>query len=229
MKILSIHVDESGDFGEYNTKFAPEYVFTLVFHEQENDLTEHIKILDREMANLGYFNHVVHCGPLIRKEEVYCNLLPNERRSIFTKMFYFAKKAPISYKTFVIDRKECRDEKSLEDRIKVVLGRFLDDNIEYFLTFEKVILYYDNGQTQLGKCLRGVMQSKIDTFERKMDVKPYKYKLLQVADMLCTLKLLEIKMEGNRLTKSELAVFHSGRDLKKEFIKKIKKKEFDES
>jgi hypothetical protein len=63
------------------------------------------------------------------------------------------------------------------------------------------------------------MQSKIDTFERKMDVNPYKYKLLQVADMLCTLKLLEIKMEKNSLTKSELAVFHSGRDLKKEFMK----------
>ena len=53
MRELSIHEDESGDFGDYSTKFAPYYIFTLVFHEQENDITENIKILDREMANLG--------------------------------------------------------------------------------------------------------------------------------------------------------------------------------
>ena len=227
MKVLSVHVDESGDFGDYSTRFAPQYVFTLVFHDQDNDLSEHIKVLDKEMANLGFFNHVVHCGPLIRKEEAYCNLLPNDRRSIFTKMFFFAKKAPISYRTFVIERKECRDENSLKSKIKVILGRFIEDHLEYMLSFNKVILYYDNGQTQLGKCMREVFQEKIYNFERRLEVKPYKYKLLQVADMLCTLKLLELKAEKAGLTKSELAIFHSKRDLKKDFLKKLKEKEFD--
>jgi len=226
MRELSIHVDESGDFGDYSTKFAPYYIFTLVFHEQENDITENIKILDREMANLGYFNHVVHTGPLIRKEEVYCNLAPNDRRAIFTKMFYFAKKAPITYKVFDVARKEYPDEKALKDRINVLLSRFLEDNLDYFFSFDRVVLYYDNGQPTLSKTLLDVFQKKLTNLHRKLDVHPYKYKLLQVADMICTLRLLEIKAENNELTRSEVCVFHSVRDLKKEFIKKIKEKEF---
>ena len=123
MNILSIHVDESGDFGDYNPKYAPNYIFSLVFHEQNNDISSNIKILDREMANLGFFNHVIHTAPLIRKEDVYCNLSPNERRAIFTKLFYFAKKAPIKYKVFDVPRKEYLDEESLKDRIKTLLSQ----------------------------------------------------------------------------------------------------------
>ncbi len=72
-------------------------------------------------------------------------------------------------------------------------------------------------------------KKKLTNLHRKLDVHPYKYKLLQVADMICTLRLLEIKAENNELTRSELCVFHSVRDLKKEFIKKIKEKEFKQS
>ncbi len=227
MKELSIHVDESGDFGIYNSKYAPYYIFSLVFHEQDNDITSYIKKLDIEMANLGYLNHVIHTAPLIRKEEVYCNLSPNERREIFSKLFYFFKKAPITYKSFCISRKEYNDEELLRNRIETILVRFLDDNLEYFLSFDRVVLYYDNGQSQLSKILVSVFQQKLTNLKRKLDVHPYKYKLLQVADMLCTLCLLEIKAEKNELTKSELCVFHNARSLKKEFIKKMKSKEFD--
>lgn len=226
MRILSVHVDESGDFGEYSTKYAPIYIFSLIFHEQSNDISENIKVLDREMANLGYFNHVIHTGPLIRKEEAYCNLSPNERRAIFTKLFYFAKKSPLTYKVFDIPRKECLDESSLQTKIRSLLSYFIDENLPYFLSFDRVVLYYDNGQRQLSKALLSVFEDKLTNLYRKPDVRPYKYKLLQVADMICTLRLLEIKAENNDLTKSELYVFHSARDLKKEFIKKIKEKEF---
>lgn len=220
MSELSIHVDESGDFGDYNPKYAPYYIFTLVFHEQDNDITGDIKILDREMANLGYFNHIVHTGPLIRKEEFYCNLTPNERRAIFTKLFYFAKKAPITYKVFDISRKEYNNEKALKEKINTLLSWFLDENLDYFLSFDRVVLYYDNGQPTLSKTLLDVFQKKLTNLYRKPNVKPRKYKLLQVADMICTLRLLEIKATHNELTKSEMCVFHSVRDLKKEFIKK---------
>ena len=178
------------------------------------------------MANLGYFNHVVHTGPLIRKEEVYCNLTPNERRSIFTKLFYFAKKAPISYKVFSIERKECIDETSLQQRINKLLSIFVNEHLKYFCGFDKVVLYYDNGQVQLAHELIKVFSEKLSNLYRKPDVHPYKYKLLQVADMICTLRLLEIKAECNELSKSEIYLFHSSKELRKEFIKKIKSKEF---
>lgn len=139
MRILNIHVDESGDFGDYNPKYAPYYIFTLVFHDQDNEIKEEIKTLDREMANLGFFNHVVHTGPLIRKEEVYCNLSPNDRRSIFTKLFYFTKKIPIRYKVFTIERKEWPDEETLQRRINKLLTQFVDEHIDFFYNLIKSI------------------------------------------------------------------------------------------
>ena len=225
MRILNIHVDESGDFGDYNPRYAPYYIFTLVFHDQDNEIKEEIKALDREMANLGFFNHVVHTGPLIRKEEVYCNLSPNDRRSIFTKLFYFVKKIPIRYKVFTIERKDWPDEEALQRRINKLLSQFVDEYIDLFLEYDKIILYYDNGQTQLVHELIDVFENKLTNLFRKPDVHPYKYKLLQVADMICSLRLLEIKAEHNELSKSEIYLFHSAKELRKEFIKKLKFKE----
>ena len=41
MKELSIFVDESGDFGEYN-HHSPYYIITMVFHNQNDDISEDI-------------------------------------------------------------------------------------------------------------------------------------------------------------------------------------------
>jgi hypothetical protein len=58
-------------------------------------------------------------------------------------------------------------------------------------------------------------------------VVPSEYKLFQVADLFCTLELLEQKMNNKSLSKSELILFHSARDLKKDFLKGMHKKRFE--
>lgn len=57
-------------------------------------------------------------------------------------------------------------------------------------------------------------------------VTPSDYKLFQVADLICTLELLQEKVKSRELTKSEQLIFHSKRDLKKDFLKGIQKKQF---
>ena len=39
MKELSIVVDESGDFGEYNHR-TPYYIISMVLHDQDVDITK---------------------------------------------------------------------------------------------------------------------------------------------------------------------------------------------
>ena len=51
-------------------------------------------------------------------------------------------------------------------------------------------------------------------------------RLFQVADLICTLELLKVKIEHGKLSNSEERIFHSKRDLKKDFLKGIRKKEF---
>lgn len=75
MNKLSIFVDESGDFGKYDVN-SPYYIFTLVFHNQSNELTNMIDNLDYKISNISD-RKLIHCGPLIRREEIYrLHLIP---------------------------------------------------------------------------------------------------------------------------------------------------------
>ena len=104
--ILSIFVDESGDFGTYS-QHSPYYIVTMVFHNQESKITEQIQKLDQEILSLGYEkDFVIHTAPLIRKEEMFSSVSPNERRALFTKLFYFVIKSDIHYKTFIFEKRQ---------------------------------------------------------------------------------------------------------------------------
>ncbi|HBE10357.1 MAG TPA: hypothetical protein DCY81_07470 [Lachnospiraceae bacterium] len=52
-KMLSIFIDESGDFGEYDHK-APYYMVAMVLHDQQVDISSEINSLDLKMADLGF-------------------------------------------------------------------------------------------------------------------------------------------------------------------------------
>ena len=58
MRELSIFVDESGDFGEYDFH-SPFYIISLVFHDQNIDITEDLKKLERELSNIGWSEHCI--------------------------------------------------------------------------------------------------------------------------------------------------------------------------
>ena len=105
------------------------------------------------------------------------------------------------------------------------LSQFLRENLEYFQNFEKVILYYDNGQHELNRILNTVLATQLADYDVRKVI-PSEYRLFQVADLICTLELLKMKMEHGKLSNSEERIFHSKRDLKKDFLKGIRKKEF---
>lgn len=225
MRELSIFVDESGDFGCYQ-KHAPFYIIAMVLHDQGMDITEEIKKLDDSLQRVGYSDgQAIHTEPLIRRERPYQEYLPNERRYIFSKLYYFSLHCNISYKSFVFRKSEYGDIFSLEARMARELSQFIRDNLAYFQSFDTVILYYDNGQHELNRILNTVLATELADYKVKK-VMPNDYKLFQVADLICTLILLEQKMQDKELSKSEQLLFHSKRDLKKDFLKGIHKKEF---
>ena len=90
MKELSIFIDESGDFGEYN-HHSPYYIITMVFHDQKENVYPAIIKLNQELTYLNLNNLCIHTGPIIRKEEIYMNLSLNERRHIFCIQHFIAK------------------------------------------------------------------------------------------------------------------------------------------
>lgn len=81
-KVLSVFIDESGDFGAFD-KHAPFYLVALVFHDQSIDINNNIESLEEHLKMLGYPRHAVHTGPLIRRESVYRNDLMEDRKRLF--------------------------------------------------------------------------------------------------------------------------------------------------
>lgn len=93
----------------------------------------------------------------------------------------------------------------------------------YFDQFDKVIVYYDNGQAELSAILNAVLSVLFHDVEfRKAE--PQKYRLLQVADFVCSLELLKIKRDEKRLSKSEEKFFYKPQELKKTFLKSLEEK-----
>lgn len=226
-KILSIFVDESGDFGEYQSH-CPYYVVSMVFHEQQNDISSAISRLNTHLRYYNLQDYAIHTAPLIRREEIYETMTPNERRRIFMILQHFACESPITYKVFVYAKKNYDTVEKLEAGMTRDMEMFFGDSLAYFQNFDSVVLYYDNGQHELNRILNDVLKATVSRYEERK-VMPNEYKLFQVADLICTLELLSQKIETRDLTRSESLIFHSKRDLKKDFLKGIRKKAFKAS
>ena len=103
------------------------------------------------------------------------------------------------------------------------ITKIFQEYAHFFNKFERLILYYDGGQSELSAILSAVFSAHFDNVEfRKAE--PQNYRLLQTADFICTVELLKIKYAENRLSKSETAFFYKPQELKKTFIKAIDKK-----
>ncbi len=224
MKELSIFIDESGDFGEYAVH-SPYYIITMIFHDQSDDINPSISKLNQELFYLQLDDLCIHTGPIIRKEEIYRNMNIPERRRIFNKMVAFIRQINIRYKCFYIEKKHIDDVVEATGKLSKQISQFVRDNYEEFLSFDDVKLYYDNGQVEVSKILSSVFNALLpNPIFRK--VMPTEYKLFQVADLLCTMELVRLKMENNLFSKSEMAFFGNIRDLKKNYLKPLSNKEW---
>ena len=217
MQELSVFIDESGDFGPYET-YSPFYLIALVFYEQGKDIGGQISHLRKHIVEAGFPpQHAIHSAPLIRREKDYENLDLTTRRKLFRSLFNFIRLCDIQYKTFVFKKREFADHDQLVSRMSRDIGLFVRSNLEYFQSFDRVIVYYDNGQKEITNIINAVFNVLLEADVRK--VIPSKYSLFQAADMFCTLKLLSVKLEDTGLSKSELEFFRSVRDLRKNYLK----------
>ena len=224
LKELSIFIDESGDFGEYDHR-SPFYIITMVFHDQSEDIQPAIAKLNRELSYLDLDDLCIHTGPIIRKEEIYTNMTIEERRRIFNKMVAFFRKINIRYKCFYIEKKHISDVVEATGKLSKLISGFIREHYQEFLSFDDVKIYYDNGQVEVSKILSSVFNALLpNPIFRK--VMPTDYKLFQVADLLCSMELIKLKIENNMFSKSEKNFFGSMRDLKKNYLKPISKKEW---
>ncbi len=112
---------------------------------------------------------------------------------------------------------------SMMGKISREIANTLRKHESFLSGFDRIILYYDNGQVELTKILTSVFSALFANVEFKK-VRPVDYKLFQVADLVCTMELLSIKGRQNAFSRSEMEFFHSIRDFTKNYMKALLKK-----
>lgn len=148
----------------------------------------------------------------------------NERQKILMKMMSFIRHLDIRFKSMYIEKKHIKDSIEASGKLSKLLAIFIRENYQFFCDFDVIKVYYDNGQVEVTRILSSVFNTLLENVVFRKVI-PADFRLFQVADLICTLKLVELKMNNHHLSKSELSFFNDERTLKKNYLKPLSKKE----
>ena len=208
MSELSIFIDESGDFGTQSSF----YLLTFVFHDQSVDISSQLaRLSDTLMAMRQRSERALHTGPMVRREDEYSNLPLAMRRKLFDHLLTFTRTAGVTYASFSVEKRQWPDRLKLKARLSREVSLFLRDNLAFFTSFDRIIVYYDNGQSEITDLINTLFSAYFFEVDFRK-VKPSDYRLFQSADLLCTLEMLRAKLAaGGQLSNSEKIFFESTR------------------
>ena len=142
-------------------------------------------------------------------------------------MMTFARNVAFRYHCISVDKRFVTSSEHIAERLCDGLRVFIDGQSETMLKFGRVKVYYDCGQSAVTNLLHETFSSsRLPTVEFAQNVKPSRYKLFQVADLVCTVNLLEQKLSyGDSLSLSEERFFGGVRAFKRNVLRKLKRKE----
>ena len=222
---ISVFVDESGSF-DANAKSSQFYVICMVFHDQQKPVADDIARLDASLSELGLTaDHAVHAGPLVRWESPYRTMRRQDRRIVFSRMLSFLRKCDVSYRCFAADKRFIDSQPTLHDKLLQQIVAFLSSHATDFNAYDRLKIYYDNGQGDVLQILREAFAIFSSKTEFIAEVTPEKYRLFQVADLIATIELLRLKLEiDGRISRAEKDFFLSIQNLKKNYLKPLARK-----
>ena len=176
---------------------------------------------------MGLSDFCFHAGPLLRKEKGYMYMPRKERKAIFSRMLLFSRQMPFTWHCLVVDKEFVTSSRQIVERLQRQLAEFLDANRGVFNSADCVKLYYDCGQTPVTELLHDTFSAHIGArLEFAQAVRPRNYKLFQLADLICTVKLIETKLAQKIPFKDyESKFFGNKRLFIRNILKQVKAKE----
>ena len=106
---------------------------------------------------------------------MFSGLSIDERRKLLFKMLNFIVSSPIAYEMAVVNRKEAPDKISLSGKLGREISNAIVKHKAFFDGFDKIIVYYDNGQIELGAVLNTVFSIHFSNVEFQK-AEPQKYR-----------------------------------------------------
>ena len=208
-KTLSVFVDASGRI-QHPAIDSRFYIIGMVFHDQAEDISQQVKDFNRSIDGLGIDPDafVFHAGPLIRREKGYEFLSRHHRGKIYNRMMTFARRIKFKWHCLCIDKKYLNSSLQIVSKLQEQLDEFIVAHESRLSDVDRIKVYYDCGQSPVTKILQRSFTALGDKVEFATDVQPRRYKLFQLADLICTLNLVSAKIKaGVPLTDSEYKFF----------------------
>ena len=218
---ISLFADESGESGT-ESKY---YLLTLVFHEQDADISRPISIYENDLRAKGLPNIPLHACPLMNGHDDYEDMDIQVRKRLLQAFFTMLQHLSIKYHTFSYRKDEFPDSAALGARIRRDIVNLIFDNLDYLQRFDKIKVYYDDGQYVVTKALHDAVEYALSTNAiMYKDGNPKDYRLAQAADLICTIELTAMKFEAKEATKTDDRFYGAYGSFKKNWLKKIRRK-----
>lgn len=208
-RTLSVFVDESGRF-LHPDAISRFYIVGMVFHNQADDISQAVADFCRSIGDLGLDPDafVFHAGPLIRREKGYEFLSRHHRGRIYNRMMTFARRVNFKWHCLCVDKKFINSPLQIVSKLQTQLDGFINSHKSMLDGIDRVKVYYDCGQSPITNILQKSFMGLGGKVEFASDVQPRRYRLFQLADLICTLNLVAAKIAaGERLTDSEYKFF----------------------
>lgn len=178
----------------------------MVFHEQKNDITKEIELLEHRLGVLD-FHGMIHMGDLVNGHGEFEGLSIVERRSIYNALYRFSTKINANYYTIIVDKHHSPNGRQLSRSISGEIESFINDKLSYFQQFDRIVIYYDGGQKPLNRILESTFL-KMRYANQKVQFNHKEKKLFQVADMLTYVDKIIYKYKHKiKFTATESAFF----------------------
>lgn len=222
MKRLNIFVDETGEFG-FGKEASELYGVSFTFHEQNDDIMVELDRLNSKLKSIGYTG-MLHMADLIMKREDYSHMNITTRKSIFNAIYQFSRRIPVKYCTLIVDKKYTNNNRILRQQLALEINKMVKNKESYFKRFDKIVMYYDNGQETLGTILDSIFL-QFENFEHKVNFNHKEKRLFQVSDMLTFIDKYDYKYKHKMKMTSGEKYFFTTNDIRR-ILKELSKKRF---
>lgn len=157
----------------------------------------------REKLKKIKYHGMIHTSELIANRDEYTKFNLKQRREIFWSLLNFTIKSCVNIRTIIIDKRYINNRTQLNKEIMLKLDNFIHENKKYLDKFDKITIYYDNGQETLGT----IIDMAFINFKDVKHIVNFNHKqkiLFQVADMLTIIDKINYKKNNDiRLSSAE--------------------------
>lgn len=221
MRELSIFVDESGDIGDCSTF----YLIALVFHDQDEDLREGVEKYVRSLSDSGLDAVPFHFAPIMRGHDQYEAMTLDTRKSYFSHFRIFAERAPYRYHVLCYEKSQFPSVYKLAERIERDLEEFINSQLTFFQRFDRVKIYYDNGQQIVKHAVHQAIRNCLSKHAAiYRNARPNDYHLFQVADYVCGIELAALRHELHADNPTDHRFFGDKRSFTRNYLRRVREK-----